>query len=82
MIGLNADRADGDVRATTQQVEQPHTELARETFVDDLQRLQTFTNDAALGIRVIGANIAIARFTRFRIIAVIAVALSSASISA
>ena len=39
MIRLNADRTDGDIRATTQQVKQPHTELTCETFVDDLQRL-------------------------------------------
>ena len=61
VIRLNADRTDRDIRATTQQVEQPHTELTCKTFVNDLQRLQTFTNYAALGIRIIGTNIVVTR---------------------
>ena len=74
VIRLNADRTHRNIRATTQQVKQPHTELTYKTFVNDLQRLQTFTYHATLGIRVIGTNIAIAANTRLRIITFIAVA--------
>ncbi|MNP08949.1 hypothetical protein D3C76_1010360 [compost metagenome] len=75
MIRLNADRADGDIRATTQQVKQPHTELTGKTFVDDLQRLQALAHHATLGIRVIGANIRFAAQSRLRIIVLVAVAI-------
>lgn len=74
MIRLDADRTDRDIRATTQQVKQPHTELTCKTFVNDLQRLQTFTYHATLGIGIVRTNIIVAGETRLRVVTLIAVA--------
>ncbi len=60
VVGLNTNRPHGDVRAAAQQVKQPHTELAREAFVDNLQRLEALAHHATLGIGIVGANVAIA----------------------
>lgn len=75
VVRLNANRPYGNVRATAQQVKQPHTEVARKTLVNDLQSLQTLTNDATLGIGVVGANIIFARCTRQRLAGIVAVSI-------
>ncbi|CAH0180765.1 hypothetical protein SRABI106_01096 [Rahnella aquatilis] len=52
MVGLDFVRPYGDVRATAQEVEQPHTEMTGKTLVNDFQSLQQVTHNATLRRRV------------------------------
>ncbi len=65
VIRLDFDRADGNVRAAAQQVEQPHAELPGKTFVDDFQRVQTLAHHAALGVRIVRLDLALFADYRF-----------------
>ena len=53
---LDLDRADGDVRAATHEVQQHMAHLASETLVDQLQRLHATTHDPVRGTQVVGPS--------------------------
>ena len=75
MVRLNADGPDGYIRATTQQVEQPHTKMAGKALINDFQRLQTFAHNPSLGIRIVRTNVTFAANTGCRFVFDFAVAI-------